>query len=227
MALTLPKINIGAGKRHFPGWINADIIPGPKVDVVFDACKPWPFEDNSIGMVFGNQMLEHLTDPMAFFKEAHRVLVPGGRLEVTMPYGFSNEAIADPTHLKSWIPASFCFLQPGWGEECGNPQHDEWTACFGVEMCLRYINDKLRWWMRPFIRNITVRVLPFLWNAYINLTVGLLALKDDASKKAWRVDHWPQMVKVCDVMYEHSYRGRELGPSETKRVIFFAERGDF
>ena len=42
--------------------------------------SPWPFEDHSINLVVCDCVVEHLPEPMDFFREAHRVLVPGGFL---------------------------------------------------------------------------------------------------------------------------------------------------
>lgn len=225
---TLPKINIGAGKKPLRGWINADLYAGPGIDGTFDACKTWPFEDSSIGQIFGNHVLEHLPDPMTFFREAHRVLIHGGRLELTMPYGISNEAIADPTHLKSWIPASFCFLQPGWDEECHNPQHDAWKATFVIQTCMRQVHTSLRWLMKKPLRHLGIRILPFLHNAYCGLFVALVAVKDEAQARAWRkAGNYPQQVIVRDFMYRHDYQGRSLRKDEKKEIVFFAEHGEF
>lgn len=44
-----------------------------------------PVEDASVGAVVFTQVLEHVPDPVAVLTEAHRVLVPGGRLLVTVP----------------------------------------------------------------------------------------------------------------------------------------------
>lgn len=224
----LPKLNIGAGKRTFPDYINADFHPGPGIDVVFDACKPWPFADNSLGLVFGNHMLEHLPDPQAFFKEAWRCLVPGGHMEMALPYGASREAWGDPTHLRAYVPLSFCFLQPGWDEECRNPQHDAWPAPFGVVSCMLQVNEELRWMVKPIIRRIGIRILPYLWDGYNGMLVDLVALKTPEAQQAWRKDHFPQVVQsVKDYMYRHHYEGRELRPGEKKSFVFFAERNEF
>lgn len=40
----------------------------------------WPVEDASIDVAVANSVLEHVSDPSAFFSEAWRVLKPGGHL---------------------------------------------------------------------------------------------------------------------------------------------------
>lgn len=43
-----------------------------------------PFADNSVDVVFCSGVLEHLGDPLAFYSEVHRILVPGGQLIQTV-----------------------------------------------------------------------------------------------------------------------------------------------
>lgn len=65
--------------------IGMDILPSSlekntDIDaaVIADACKPWPFEDNSIDVVFSRSVMEHLYDNDTFVSEMHRTLKPGG-----------------------------------------------------------------------------------------------------------------------------------------------------
>jgi len=189
--------------------LNADIYPGSGIDVVFDACGPWPFRDNGLGLIFGNHVLEHLPNHFAFWQEAWRCLAPGGLVELALPCGQSNEAIADPTHLKQWIPSSFSFLQPGWFENCQNPQHANWKTYFEVTICWREINTALYWLVWKLWRPLGIRVLPHLWNAYVSLMVQLRALKQGE-----QVDD-PMLVTVKDYIRKNN------------QVVFVAERREF
>ena len=52
MTKTYPYLNVGAGTAPKGlGKINADLYPGPNIDLVFDATKPWPLQDQSIGVI--------------------------------------------------------------------------------------------------------------------------------------------------------------------------------
>ena len=45
-----------------------------------------PFPDAAFDACFSTEVIEHLFDVTGFLREAHRVLVPGGRLIMTTPY---------------------------------------------------------------------------------------------------------------------------------------------
>lgn len=82
-------VNMGCGDRPGPApWVNADVWPGVKPDVVVDATGRWPWPDGSCGRVFMGQVVEHLPFPWGVrraFREASRVLQAGGTLLVICP----------------------------------------------------------------------------------------------------------------------------------------------
>ncbi|MCO5142621.1 MAG: class I SAM-dependent methyltransferase [Oligoflexia bacterium] len=59
--------------------ITSDIIPYSGVDLVVDASH-MPFDDNSLKFIGMINTLHHIPDAESFFKEAQRVLMPGGRI---------------------------------------------------------------------------------------------------------------------------------------------------
>lgn len=92
-------LHIGAGSKRLVGSITIDILALPGVDVVHDLdTRPWPFPDQSFDIVFGHNVFEHLTDLVASMEEVHRILRPGGRVIITVPYFRSTDAFTDPTH---------------------------------------------------------------------------------------------------------------------------------
>ena len=102
-SLTLSKYrNIlvaGAGLDPYHGifpnaqsYICFDIDGGHgNIDVRADALS-MPFQDKSCDCVLATEILEHLKEPNLFIKEVQRVLAPGGKVIVTVPFMFQQHA---------------------------------------------------------------------------------------------------------------------------------------
>ena len=81
-------LDIGSGTAHIkdfrPDILSTDILPFPGIDVVADA-HGLPFPDGSFSGVVMLDVLHHLERPIAFLKEASRVLKAGGRVAMIEP----------------------------------------------------------------------------------------------------------------------------------------------
>ncbi len=66
-------------------WIASDLHPAPWNDVAADAGR-LPLAATTIDAVVGLDVLHHLPDPAAFFREAARVLRPDGRIVLVEPW---------------------------------------------------------------------------------------------------------------------------------------------
>jgi SAM-dependent methyltransferase len=111
------RLHLGCGRTPLAGWVNLDRRPGPGVDVVADldrcAGTPLPFADDSVDEFLGSHVLEHIRDPLPLFQELHRVARPGARATFLVPYGSSDDAFEDPTHVRQFFRHSFgYFSQP-------------------------------------------------------------------------------------------------------------------
>ena len=108
------RLNCGGGRSKDLGWMNLDIIPGEDVDIVCDldrvADSPLPLKDDSISFMRMEHTLEHLHLPLPAFDELYRVAMPACRLWVSCPYGYSEDAWADPTHVRPIIHRFFTYL---------------------------------------------------------------------------------------------------------------------
>jgi SAM-dependent methyltransferase/uncharacterized protein YbaR (Trm112 family) len=79
--------SIGSGPDKLRDWIiSFDIdIFSDAIDVVGDG-HTLPFKDNSLDGILNVAVLEHVASPTKFVSEFHRVLKPGGRIYVEMPF---------------------------------------------------------------------------------------------------------------------------------------------
>jgi SAM-dependent methyltransferase len=57
-----------------------------QVDVFANLSEPLPFDDGYADTVVSFQVMEHLPEPELFLAECYRILRPGGRLFLTVPF---------------------------------------------------------------------------------------------------------------------------------------------
>lgn len=81
-------LELGSGggflKEVLPSVITSDVLNVPTVDKVFSACA-MPFEDASLDAIVMVDVLHHIPDARAFFREATRCLKIGGRIAMIEP----------------------------------------------------------------------------------------------------------------------------------------------
>jgi SAM-dependent methyltransferase len=79
-------LNVGAGEESYgPNVLNLDVAAHPSVDVVAVA-EALPFTDASFSGCVLQAVLEHVEDADAALAEVGRVLAPGGRVLVDVPF---------------------------------------------------------------------------------------------------------------------------------------------
>lgn len=86
-------LNLGSGHGLFDqylephlNFINLDIsLTSKNLDVVADA-HSLPFADESLDAVYSNAVLEHVQRPWRVAEEIHRVLRPGGKIFINVPF---------------------------------------------------------------------------------------------------------------------------------------------
>lgn len=126
------KLHLGCGKTILPGWINVDCVNNPGVDLVFDLEKcdtiPLPLAEDSIDSIYASHLLEHIARPLPLLQELYRVAKPGARATFLLPYGSSDDAFEDPTHVRQYFLYSFgYFSQPYyWRADYG--YYGDWKA---------------------------------------------------------------------------------------------------
>ena len=113
----MTRLHLGCGKTILKDWINLDQTPGPGVDLIadLDACAttPLPLADDTVEEILGKHVLEHVRNSLPLMQELHRVAHAGARAVFHLPYGSSDDAYEDPTHVRPYFLNSFgYFSQP-------------------------------------------------------------------------------------------------------------------
>ena len=89
------KLDICGGRNPLnpSEYLNVDLAPLPKVDLIFDLKKRFPIDDGVIAEIFSAATLEHFRkgDNLHILREFHRILMPEGLLRISTP---DIEAIA-------------------------------------------------------------------------------------------------------------------------------------
>ncbi len=146
-------------------FLNPDSSTNPDVVAMADQI---PFPDGSFQNVKLTEVLEHLETPESALRECGRVLAPGGKLVVSVP--FLVPVHGDPHDFRRWTPSGLKQLleRAGFSRVEIRPM----GGCVAVVLdlfeyyCHHQVSarGKLRWWVRV-IRIFLRRVLPgfLLW----------------------------------------------------------------
>jgi SAM-dependent methyltransferase len=105
------RLNIGMGQRPREGYYGLDHLELPGVDVVADLEQPLSaIPDNSVEAVVAYHIIEHVVNFLPLLKELHRVVVPGGQLEIVSPHFSNPYGYSDPTHVRFFGLYSFYYF---------------------------------------------------------------------------------------------------------------------
>lgn len=108
------KANLGCGRRIMPGWVNVDCVPLPGVDLVAQLDDPekvsLPWADDSVDEFTLIHCLEHIHHPLPLMEELWRTAKPDATITIACPYGSSDDADEDPTHVRRIFLNSFSYF---------------------------------------------------------------------------------------------------------------------
>lgn len=93
------RLNLGCGQFPMQGFFNVDHDPNSGADFLFDLGHPAEyhvFPSGHFELIVMDHVLEHLDDIFPTMRQLHRMLAPGGRLEIRVPH-FSR-GITHPEH---------------------------------------------------------------------------------------------------------------------------------
>jgi len=171
---TKKRLHLGCGKTILAGWVNLDLLPGQGVDVVADLDKcgevPLPFESDTFDELLAAHVFEHIRNPLPFMQELHRVAKGGAKAVFRVPYGSSDDAFEDPTHVRRCFMNTFgYFSQPFY-----------WRADYGYRgdwktERIRLMVSKKRYQGKDL--NAVLEEVMHLRNVVLEMSVDLVAVK--------------------------------------------------
>lgn len=122
---TLPStLHVGSGKSFNPGWLNLDVDPRWRPDVLFDLNRPLPSGElavhtarfgpivlgpESFAEIVAQDVLEHVRDLATAMTTLLGWLQVGGVFKIAVPYDLSLGAWSDPTHVRAFNERSFVY----------------------------------------------------------------------------------------------------------------------
>jgi predicted SAM-dependent methyltransferase len=140
------NLNLGSGGDIDPEFTNLDWSNNHGADMVWDLENtPLPFESNRFRLIVASHVLEHVSNYIALMDEIYRILEPGGRIVIYVPYYTSVDAWASPEHVRVFSESSWEYLNqrvyrnPG----CGN--YDTKVKCnFDVDYVVLQVDEKFK-----------------------------------------------------------------------------------
>ena len=109
-------LDLGCGEKPRRGMVGIDRLGGE--DVI-----PWDLEmglpaHECADVIVADNLLEHIDNLIPLMNDCHEALLPGGRMHVVVPNAQNlDDAWADPTHRRAFVPGTFDYF---------NGEHGRW-----------------------------------------------------------------------------------------------------
>jgi hypothetical protein len=109
------RLDLGCGGNKQEGFIGVDKRKLSNVDIIHDLeVFPYPFPDDSVSVILMSHVVEHIKPWLMIdlFNELWRITEVGGQLWISMPYGYSQGFLQDPTHCNPRNEATWTYFDP-------------------------------------------------------------------------------------------------------------------
>lgn len=113
----MDKLNLGCGRELLPGFVNVDKQPLHEVSRDFIQhdleITPLPFQDETFSEIQASQLMEHIRNFPELMNECHRILKPGGTLDIDSPVYPHKQCFQDPTHVRFFTEETWAYFLRG------------------------------------------------------------------------------------------------------------------
>ena len=160
------KLNWGSSDNLHVDFLNVDMWEPPGAQpwdgtldnyagrfLKADLRKKLPLADSSCDEIRAHDIVEHLPSKIRTMNEIHRLLKPGGLLDLFVPTTDGRGAFQDPTHVSYWTPNDLWYYMPDFAEWQRFHVSSDITAAFrllgqvrGATDCIREIELAHRDW---------------------------------------------------------------------------------
>ncbi|MHA1383253.1 MAG: class I SAM-dependent methyltransferase [Candidatus Helarchaeota archaeon] len=154
------KLNLGCGNDYREGWINIDINPEVKTDLIVDLEKPLPFPNNYFSYILADNTLEHIKNIFQLIDELWRVSKPNAIIEIYVPHFTGIYATKHLAHYHQFGIDSFNIYQVNDvfnKERYGNARfeieqkliyfhHNYAVLCFLSKLPINWLFNFSRYW---------------------------------------------------------------------------------
>jgi len=164
-------VELGSGSRRLrKRIINVDLFPFANVDIAADISSV-PLQNEIADCVILDSVIEHVADPSAVVREAHRILKPNGRLFINCPFMLPYHGY--PSHFQNFtrdglkhllLNFSSCKVQTTFGPVTAwvNMTAESFAVLVAGERGTGYIAAK------------ALAMLPIFWLKYLDAIFGRL-----------------------------------------------------
>mgnify|MGYP006273963981 CR=1 FL=1 len=159
-------------------YVGIDLPDNPLAEVTVDAIGDVGLPDGEADVLLSTQVLEHVPDPHAYLREAHRLLKPGGSLILSTHGLFKHHP--DPADYWRWTESGLALQLQRAGFEVVRSERDFGLMSAGLYLVQDSALRALRW--------RSLRVLPaLLFQSLVALTSRLERLKRSGDAMTWIV----------------------------------------
>jgi len=109
------KLDVGCGENKQGGFVGLDYRKLKGVDIVHNAEKfPYPLPSDSCSVILCSHLIEHIKPWLMIdlFNEFWRIMQVGGQLWLSLPYGYSQGFLQDPTHCNACNENTWTYYDP-------------------------------------------------------------------------------------------------------------------